>query len=801
MFPNSNNLAVLQKYVPAGGSPNASICGETSAQVGIGGFGVTPTGLTQIPIGPVGFTGPSYQNTITNVNSGDWNISSKDSLRVRYAYSNFNAFDTAASIPTFWATTPTQYNLFTLGEYHNFTPNVNNEFRLGFNRYSNVTPVGTQTFPGLTVFPNIVIGELGGLQIGPDGNAPQFGIQNTYQAVDNISWVKGRHTFKFGGEYREAISPQSFTQRVRGDYEWGSQTDPQFTGDMRSGLDGYLNDVVPDLNAGGFTERSAGNFIYYGNQQAVYAFANDEWKVKPNFTLNLGLRYEVTTPPLAQTQTQPLNQISSVPGLISFSAPKTQYTNFLPRLGFAWSPGESGTTSIRGGFGMAVDVLYDNLGILSMPPQVQQTCDGGLPGQGNNQTATCYWSNNNFLANGGLPQNQPVPFTDPIAARESTGAFIPNQSLPYSESWNLGVQHVFAQKYTLEVRYVGTKGIHLPVQTRLNRQDKASLQNGYLPTYLSAPSQAQLNALPLTLDEINARTSYVPAYSANGFDGASVVGFMNFGASNYNGLQTQFSRNFTNGLQFQAAWTWSHAFDNSTADVFSTVLTPRRPQDFQNLAGDWSTSALDRRHRVTLEAIYDLPFFKNSGWAMKNIVGNWQFAPIYTFESPEYATVQSAVDSNGNGDAAGDRAIYNPNGIANTGSDVTPLTNSAGATVAYLATNPTAQYIVAAAGTLPNAARNTLALPHINNWDFSLLKRVNITERQAIEFQFQAVNIFNHPQFVPGYISDIQPANGAIATSGNTRNTLIPNNGAFTNWQTAFSSHPRAVILVLKYSF
>ena len=150
---------------------------------------------------------------------------------------------------------------------------------------------------------------------------------------------------------------------------------------------------------------------------------------------------------------------------------------------------------------------------------------------------------------------------------------------------------------------------------------------------------------------------------------------------------------------------------------------------------------------------------------MKNMVGNWQFSPIYTFESPEYATVQSAVDANGNGDAAGDRAILNPNGIANTGSGVTPLTNSAGATVAYLATNPTAQYIEAGVRRVwPMSARNTLAMPHTNNWDFSMLKRVNITERQAIEFQFQAVNIFNHPQFVPGFISDVQPANGAITT-------------------------------------
>ena len=109
-----------------------------------------------------------------------------------------------------------------------------------------------------------------------------------------MSWVKGKHSFKFGGEYREYISPQTFTQRVRGDYEWNS-------------LEGYLNDTVPDFLA----ERSMGNVTYYGNQRAVYVYGNDEWKLKPNFTLNLGLRYEYTTVPLSQNNLQPLNSIAS----------------------------------------------------------------------------------------------------------------------------------------------------------------------------------------------------------------------------------------------------------------------------------------------------------------------------------------------------------------------------------------------------------------------------------------------------------------------------------------------------------
>jgi hypothetical protein len=782
MFPNSNNLKVLQKYVPAANSQaaaNDTLCNQVSKVNGV-----------NIPIGDVGFTGASYFNFLTNVNSADWNISAKDQLRARYAFSNTNQLDNTAQLSAFWTTIPIKYNLFTLGEYHNFSPNVNNELRVGFNRYFAPLPTGNQTFPGLNVFPNIVIQELGGIQLGANPNAPSGTIVNTYQASDNLSWVKGKHGFKFGAEYREYISPQFFTQRVRGDYEWG----------QTSGLNGYLNDFVPDPRDGGFTERSAGNVTYYGNQQAVYLYANDEWKVRQNLTVNLGLRYELTTVPLSETQLQPLNAISNVPGLITFGAPKKQTTNFLPRVGFAYSPGSSGTTSIRGGFGIALDVLRDNLGILSLPPQVQQTCDAGPPGTGFPQTATCNWSNTNFLANGGLPSNQPAPFTDPLAARSATSAWIPNQALPYSETWNLGVQHVFAQKYTLEVRYVGTRGIHLPVQDRINRTSINSLAH-YLPTYLTAPSQATLNALPLTLDQLTSNSSFVPAYAANGFNGGNITAYTPYGASNYNGLQTQFSRNFTNGLQFQAAWTWSHAFDNSTADVFSTVLTPRRPQDPQCVACDFSTSALDRRHRITLEAIYDLPFFKNSNWVMKNLVGNWQFAPIYTFESPEYATVQSHVDANGNGDPWGDRAILNPKGVPGTGSAVSPLMNSAGQIVAYVAQNPSAQYIAVGVGALANVPRNTLPLPRTNNWDMSLVKRINITERQAFEFHAQAINVFNHPQYLPGFISDVIPANTAITTGGATLNVLIPGNNSFNVPRNAFSSHPRAMTLVLKYIF
>jgi len=796
LFPNNAQLQTLQKYVPAGGAAS-SVCPDmiTVAQGVPTTDGMAfPKGVQtfDIPIGGVGFIGPSYINTLSTANSFDWNISQKDQLRGRLAWVKYDAFDTAAQLPAFWSTTPQRYWLATLGEFHNFSSNVNNEFRFGFNRYAQNYPVGSATYPGLDVFPNLQIYELNGLDLGPDGNAPQETIQNLYQFIDNLSWIKGRHSLKFGGEFRWYTSPQTFTQRVRGDYQWTATSD-------------YLNDFYPNPANGDFAERSAGNPIYYGNRKAVYWYANDEWRIKPKLTLNFGIRYEWTGEPEAATTLQPLNAISSVPGLITFAAPTTQKGNFMPRVGFAYSPNPE--TSIRVGFTMANDILFDNLGILSLPPQVSQTCDTlTVSAQNDPRIPGCTWSLNNFLGAGGLP-SVPLPITDAATARSLTAAFIPNQTLPYSENFTAGVQHMFANKYTIEARYVWSRGLELPVQTRLNRGTGIS-SSAFLPTYLVNPGQGVLDSLQYTTSpclkgqpnctRLTNSTSLLPNWSAAGFT-TNVVAFEPYGWSKYNGLQLQASRTYTNGLQWQISYTWSHTFDNSTAEVFSTVLTPRRPQDFQCFNCDSSTSAYNRSQRLTAVAVWDIPYYKtSSNWMLKNVVGNWQISPIWTLQTPEYATVQSGIDANLNGDSAPDRSIINPTGIPGTGSGVTALKNSLGQTVAYLANNPTAQYIQAQAGALANAPRNTLPVPRINNWDLSILKRVNITERQAVEFNFQALNVWNHPQFVPGYISDVAPIG---YTSGEVTNFLRPNQPTFNHPSDVFSNHPRNIVLVLKYIF
>jgi hypothetical protein len=760
---SQTNLSIFKKYV----APAPAPCGSCNP--------VTVNG-TNIEVGLLPIVGPSFNNFRNSASSVDYNISSHDQLRGRFIYNHSVGSDVTPTLPVFFSLLPVTSDVFTLSEYHTFSSTLVNEFRVGYNRYKQIVSAGNFSFPGLDQFPNLNFDELS-LQIGPDSNAPQFTIINTYQASDNVSWTKGRHTWQFGGEGRKYISPQNFTQRSRGDYDYST-------------LDLYLRDQVSDS----LSERSVGKANYDANQIALYWYVNDTWRMRPNLTLTLGLRHEYTTIP-ADERLQKLNIAASVPGLIDFSEPRAPKKNFAPRMGLAWSPGNSGNTSIRAGFGMAYDVLYDNIGSLSKPPQLNQTYD--CPA-----SPTC--PNAPFLGNGGIPP-APQPFATVADARAATANWVPpNQKDPYSISWSLGVQHTFAKSYSAEIRYLGTRGVHLNVQDRINRITQTS-PTLFLPTYLANPGQPALDSLTTTLAAIQAQPSFRADFANAGFNAGNLLGFVPLGDSVYHGLAAQLNRRFSNGLQFQAAYTFSHNIDNSTADVFSTILTPRRPQDFQNLHVDRSNSALDHRHRFTLTTLYDLPLFKSSSsWIMRNVAGNWEFAPVYTFESPEFATVQAARDANGNGDTWGDRAILNTSGKGLTGTDVTALTNTAGDTVAYLANDPTARYIRTGIGALSNLGRNTLPTEHINNWDFGVYKSVSFTERLKFQLGAQMLNAFNHPQFTPGYVNRADGANTAltaITTSSAVRQYLTPGASTFNDARAVFSSNPRTMQLSAKFIF
>ena len=794
---STNNLNIYRQFVPVAVTNNSGTINFCRVRPDLNGI-CAPANQVQLPVGTVELP---PQPQFNKQNNFLLNIDYTQSSKTQH-HGRFNRTDNygvgLAGLPVFNEPVPNKQRLFSYTLLHTFTSRLANETRLAYRRSDGSFLVTTKNrFPGLdTTFPNIDLGDLG-VNIGPPGNYPQTGVENNYQVVDNVTYTKGNHSLKFGGDFRKLIAPQTFTQRSRGDYDY---SEAQF----------YFFDLTPDVGA----QRSVGDVVYYGDQKVLYAFVQDDWRARPNLTLNLGINYSYQQLP-AGTRLQELNAISSVPGLIDFHAPVAQTKNFGPRFGFAYSPnfsegflgrvfGREGESSIRAGFSLAYDYIFDNLYILSLPPQAQQTVD---------QTGPPYAPN--YLANGGIPNVLQPTGNDPAAARAATATFIDDQEVPYSLTWTGSFQRQFLKDYSLEVRYIGTRGIHLLTQNRINRQNKAGGGFSGLPTFLSRPTQAQLDALTLTLTEIQARSNFEPRFAAAGFTNpGSIVGFLSNGNSTYHAASAQVVRRFAAGFQLTAAYTWSHLIDDTTAEVNSTALSPRRVEDFQNLRPDRADSALDRRHRFVTSFIYELPFLRHhDNRFVRGIVGGWSVAGTYSAESGEKATVLSGIDSNLNGDAAGDRTIRNPNGVRGTGSTVTALcrlatcgTTGAGPIVAYLADNPSAEYIRTGLGAVSNSARNTLQLPGINNLDFSLFKNFQLGENRKIQVRADFYNAFNHPQYIPGSPNDIQPVNTTAFGQVNTITAASlslanPSAATFNRADRVFPSNPRTIQLALRFDF
>lgn len=768
---SARNLGVLQQFLP-------------TAPVNDGGS-ISVLGRT-IPVGSVNFPAPNFAKQNHAVINFDYTQSGATQHRIRFTFTNFAGVDTAANLPIFFTPIPGKQRLFSYTLLHNFSSNLINETRLAFRRSSAAFPVPDFTFPGLDAFPNIILDDLG-VNIGPDPNAPQSGIENNYQVVNTMTYLAGNHTIKFGGDFRNIISPQRFVQRERGDYEYLTTED-------------FLRDAQPV-----FAERNVGGNTYYGNQRIFFGFVQDDFRIRPNLTLNLGVNYSYQEVPLG-AKFQAANSISSVPGLLEFNAPKTQTKNFAPKVGFAYSPnyesgmlgrifGSNGKSSIRAGFSMGYDYIFDNLYILSNPPQAQQTVDCPDP----DNPAQCPAAN--FLASGGIRNVVVGGLNNAATARAATGSHIPDQKVPYSLTYTGSFQRQFGSDWSMELRYLGTRGVHLLTQNRINVQARVAPEDGRrgLPTFLTAPSQAQINALTLSLADIQARPRIIPRYAAAGFTG-NVIGFESNGNSTYNGGSVQVQKRFSRGLQGSAAYTFSHLIDDTTAEVFSTVLSPRRVEDFQNLRRERADSALDHRNRFVVSMLYELPFFnKSENSFLKTALGGFSLAGTYTAESGQKITIRSGNDSNQNGDAAGDRAILNPGGTEGIGSQVTALRRASdNAIVGYLANNPNARYIQAGNGAESTIGRNTFGLPAINNFDISLFKNFRVGESKVFQIRADMFNAFNHAQYVPGSVNTVDP----VGTTGlTTLNQVAPLTLDFLRPDRVLSSNPRLIQLAARFNF
>jgi hypothetical protein len=679
-----------------------------------------------------------------------------------------------------------------------------------------------------TACPNdVTIADLGSTTIGPSDH--QFQKQNSYQAVDNVSWSHGKHTFKFGGQYTHFIYPQFFLSRSNGDY-WYNTTQQ------------FINDLVPD-NVGR-TLRGAGSGSFLGTQSLFAGFAQDDFKLTPRLTLNLGVRYEYWTNPVGSKE-QALNAISNVPGVITFGVPKTDKNNIGPRIGLAWDPRGNGKTAVRAGFGIAYDVKFQNFASITLPPQVQSEM---------NEVSACsavtpapVWCTNGktaFLANGGLPSVL-LPPTTQAAARGLTTSYIDDTVMPKIMTWTLGVQHELYKNATVEVRYLGTRGLELPVQFRRNFESYFDAGGTPLPMYFQAsaiPATFTANTLTDTLfNSFNPNTyANFPCTTGSGKCGftGNVTSDPPLGSSTYHAGSVNFKQRARYGVTFNANYTYSHTLDNSTNEFFTSLLNPRRSQDTRNLSQDWGSSDLDVRHHFALSTIYDVPKTKmESRWA-KAVLNGYEVSAVFLAQTGQPVTLQSGIDANGNGDSAGDRASLNPFGTTLAGSDVFPVcaattgttsgtpvgntyvgpvgivANSAPTNgcalnasqplgfdpaIGYTPVNPKAKFVVTGFGAKSNLGRNTWTTPGFGTLNMGVGKKTYFGEGRYLEVRADVFNILNHPSF--SLSNGNVFSNSGINVATTTPGYALPFDPNFLNAPGLFSGGFRSITLAGKFVF
>ena len=626
------------------------------------------------------------------------------------------------------------------------------------------------------------------------GVAPGFPsgrIINVYQLQDNASMQKGLHTIRFGAEIDQQRSPNLFLP-----YNNGLFVFPSFS-DMVAD-----NPVETQIALGSprlpFKEWDLGFYI------------QDDWKVRNNLTLNLGMRWDWFQQAINLLHDRSVVQQQSSQPLWSTSLPLSQTTvpkvpnqlhNFAPVLGFAWTPNIAGDqkTVVRGGFRIAYDPAFYNM-FLNVGDSAPSVNFATLFGTG--------------LPTTGFFGTQVIPYLTPLTPASNPG--FSNQTQvssnfrnPYSEQWNFGLQRSFTNRIVGEVRYVGNHGVHL-FQT-LN-------SNPQLSPLIAAGLQ---NVIPSGLTPCT--TAGAPGF-ANGnvnCNFSNVQQFANTASANYNGLQSELRIGGWRGLSATVSYTYSKTIDNAS-EVYSTLgggSTLNAEQNpFAPGAPERANSGTDFPHIVGVALVYDLPFYKAQHGFAGHVLGGWQFNSTYRYTSGQpYTTIQQYVsgslcdpgaDWGGRYDAC--RPILSnaslpinsvgqycdgtvgtcpatatsttglPLGALVSFTDpclgsgggssqcaVTPITGAH-----WIHNDPTAALVV---GTpYAGVGRNTLRGQPISTANMAMFKNIKISERLTAQFQAQAFDVMN-TQFrgVPDPVFD-------HALQGSFQNTNFNANGGLT---------------------
>jgi Carboxypeptidase regulatory-like domain len=778
--PTQNGLAQILAQNP-----------DAAVQAALAQFPIAPTKTgtvtvngQPIDVGTFQSIAPSYFNE-NDLNANiDANLG-KNQIRARYLYDRFRSPSINSSQPQsqFNGTEQNGAHKFILTDAWSMKPNLINDARVSYSR----TQFPELTIPtGFTNFPNIEIDELG-TNVGPNGNAPQGGVQNVYQGSDAVTYIKGKHTLKAGIEFRRYIVPVIFLPRARGEWDYAS-------------LQSFVNDLVPDGGNGALQGQGSG--VFAANNSSIYWFVQDDFKVTRRLVVNLGLRYEWSGIP-RDSNRQVLNSVADDPSLgIFFRKPTSDKNNFAPRFGFAYDPLGNGKWAIRGGAGLAFDVTPSNFAYLQLPPQVQYENNPdiacGLP------TAPTWCASGQGFLQGGALGSFVAP-TDQATARLLAQGLITDQVQPKVLTWTLSVQHEINNNTSVEVRYLGTHAVSLPTQVRLNQQSafSPSLPGGplaSLPTYFSAADVPATVVAPTSTLETFDTFNNAPL-AADGF-GSVFTTFQPWSQSIYHSGSVDLTHRFTRGLYLRTNYTFAKTIDDGTNELFTSRVNPRRAEDGLNTPLERGLSALNIPHKFTLTWVYELPIISQGNGFVRGLVNGWEVSGTYLAQKGQPITALSGSDANANGDVAGDRTIFNPSGSGLTGSAVNAVCNAGpgGATsivgidpispfgawqcgteddsniVGYVVApatvgvdagtiDPTARFIQAQVGSKTNVGRNTVQTPGLNVWNIGLLKTTSLGERLKVQFRAETYNTFNHRNFSIGL-----PTN-----NGNIDSTTNPN--------------------------
>jgi hypothetical protein len=606
---------------------------------------------------------------------------------------------------------------------HNFTPTFLNELRYGFNRaqssQSTGTPVNNYGIPnslaeGVDGPP--VINVTGITSLGTQGNVPINKISETHEILDNVTKVHGRHTLKAGFDFRFITPYTNSTLSGKGSLTFnGAYT-------QLPSARGNTGAPFADLLLGLAQTGTVGSRIVAEESGKVYAaYVQDDWKVSSKLTLNLGIRYEVATP-FVEESNHMANFIYA-PGSPNYGTIviagqngnsrqliNTDVNNIAPRFGFAWQP--LSKTVVRGGYGIfyGQDEGYGVVArMVGNPPFFVQVA---FPSDQLNPLLTL---------SGGFPANAIDPKN---AMNPSAVAYPASSPLPYVQQWGLNVQQELPGHWILEAGYVGNLGVKM---------------NG----------ARDLNQPPPGPGAINPRRAF-PTYG-------SIRAIEPLDRSIYDGLNVRAEHRFAHGFSTLVAYTWGHVIDLASAingeDDYSVL-----PQNSANLVAERANASYDIRQRLAISYIWELPFgpgkqWVNSGWTGA-VFGGWSIQGVTETESGHPFNITISTDA------------------SNTGATERPDRLRSG----YLPSDqqtinrwfdPTA-FVLPAQFTFGNTSRNALHGPGRLNFDIAIHRQFRIAERLRLTFRAEAFNAFNHPQF--------NNPNGTIgsALAGVISSTIVP---------------------------